>query len=151
MKKNNLRSHFHCVYELSYHLVLVTKYRKKCLNSEMIKSLEKIFYTLCQKWDVTLKEFGGEKDHVHLLIQTHPAMQMSVFVNNIKTVSSRYLRRDYSAELEQYYWKPVLWSRAYFLLTCGGAPLEKIKDYIQNQGNEKSSRRRPTNSSPPKG
>jgi putative transposase len=51
----------------------------------------------------------------------------------LKTVSSRLLRRDFGAHLARHYRKPVLWSPSYCLISCGGAPLEIIKQYIQNQ------------------
>ncbi len=128
-----MKSHYHCVYDIKYHLVLVTKYRKKCFTSEMLGRLEVIIKNLCDKWDVNLLEFGGEEDHIHLLIDMHPNIMPSKFVNNIKTVSSRLIRKEFKDHLAEFYWKPVLWTRAYCLITAGGAPLEIIKKYIQNQ------------------
>jgi putative transposase len=141
----NFRSHYHCVFDLKYHLVLVTKYRRKCFSKSMLLRLESICKELCEKWDIILEEFGGENDHIHLLISAHPSMQLSIFVNNLKTVSSRLIRKEFADHLAKFYWKPVLWTRAYCLLTSGGAPLEIIKKYIQNQGEKRPGR----NSSPP--
>lgn len=136
-----LKSHFHCVYNLNYHLVLVTKFRRKCFTKTMLERLKQIFMDLCQKWDIELKEFEGEADHVHLLLSLHPNIMPSRLVNNLKTVTSRLLRKEFSSHLKKFYLKPVLWTRAYCLLSAGGAPLEIIKEYIQNQGeNRKSSR-----------
>lgn len=135
-----LKSHFHCVYNLNYHLVLVTKFRRKCFTKTMLERLKQIFMDLCQKWDIELKEFEGEADHVHLLLSLHPNIMPSRLVNNLKTVTSRLLRKEFSSHLKKFYLKPVLWTRAYCLLSAGGAPLEIIKEYIQNQGeNRKSS------------
>lgn len=132
-KKPNLRSHYHCVYKMSYHLVLVTKYRRKCFTKEMLERLESISRNICEKWDVELSEFGGKKDHIHLLLDMHPNVMPSRFVNNLKTVTSRMMRKEYKDHLRKYYWKPVLWTRAYCILTAGGAPLAVIKQYIENQ------------------
>ena len=144
MENIRLKSHFHCVYNLNYHLVLVTKYRRKCFTQTMLERLKQIFMDLCQKWDIELKEFRGEADHVHLLLSLHPNIMPSRLVNNLKTVTSRLLRKEFSSHLKKFYWKPVLWTRAYCLLSAGGAPLEIIKEYIQNQGeNRKSSRTSP--------
>lgn len=99
----------------------------------MLNRLEEICHNLCEKWEVELLEFNGEKDHVHLLIDMHPNIQPSKFINNLKTVSSRYIRKEFAKELKPFYWKPVLWTRAYCLLSVGGAPLEVLKKYIQNQ------------------
>jgi putative transposase len=99
----------------------------------MLGRLEVIIKNLCDKWDVNLLEFGGEEDHIHLLIDMHPNIMPSKFVNNIKTVSSRLIRKEFKDQLDEFYWKPVLWTRAYCLITAGSAPLEIIKKYIQNQ------------------
>jgi putative transposase len=100
------------------------------LNKQVIEELNLLFTEICNKWEVELLEFGAELDHVHLLIDFNPTIQPSKFVNNLKTVSSRLLRKKFSAHLSQFYWKPVLWSRSYCLVSTGGAPLEVIKKYL---------------------
>lgn len=134
MNKTTRRSHHHCVYNLQYHLVLVTKYRRKCFNETMLKRLEEISRNICEKWSCQIKEFGGENDHIHLLLEAHPSLQMSKFINNLKTVTSRLIRKEYEKRLSKYYWRPVLWTRSYCLLTIGGATIEVIKKYIEKQG-----------------
>lgn len=128
-----MKSHYHCVYKLKYHLVLVTKYRRKCFTSQMLDRLEVICRELCGKWEVDLEQFGGEADHIHLMLDMHPNIMPSKFINNLKTVTSRLIRKEFSQHLKAYYWKPVLWTRAYCLITAGGAPLEVLKAYIQKQ------------------
>ena len=128
-----MKSHYHCVYKLTYHLVLVTKYRRKCFTNEMLNRLEEIVRKNCQDWEIDLLEFNGEADHIHLLLEMHPNIMPSKFINNIKTVSSRLIRKEFDAELKQYYWKPVLWTRAYCSLTTGGATIDVIREYIKNQ------------------
>jgi putative transposase len=59
---------------------------------------------------------------------------LSVLVGAIKTATSRVLRREFASHLKPFYWKPVFWSRSYCLVSAGGAPLEIIKSYIQDQG-----------------
>ena len=128
-----MKSHYHCVYKLTYHLVLVTKNRKKCLSNEMLNRLEEIIKKNCTDWEIDLIEFNGEADHVHILLDMHPNIMPSKFINNLKTVSSRLIRKEFEEELKPYYWKPVLWTRAYCLLTTGGATIDVIREYIQNQ------------------
>lgn len=131
--KSNKKSHFHAVYDLNYHLVLVTKYRRKVITKAMLERLHDIFKEQCEHWSIELVEFNGEEDHVHLLLKAHPAMDLSKFINSIKTVSSRLIRKEFKYHVDQFYWKPYFWTRAYCLLTTGGAPIEIIKAYIQNQ------------------
>ncbi|MDX7819891.1 IS200/IS605 family transposase, partial [Aeromonas caviae] len=79
-----------------------------------------------------LKECDVEAYHVHILIEYGPTVQLSVLVNSLKAVTSRRLRNEF-LDLRGAYSKPVLWSCSYFVGSCGGAPLEVIKQYIQNQ------------------
>jgi len=132
-KKQDLKTLYHCVFNLNYHLVIVTKYRRKCIDKKILERLQQIFSELCMKWDGELLEFNGESDHVHLLVSLNPKTQPSKFVNNLKTVSSRLIRKEFSEKLNKIYSQPVFWSRSYCILTCGGAPLSVIKQYIEQQ------------------
>lgn len=139
IEKTKARCHYHAVYNLNYHLVLVTKDRKQCLQQPHLNYLKTVFDQLLTAWDCELLEFGGESDHIHILLAAHPAMDLSKFINNLKTVSSRMIRKEYPEHLKKYYWKPVFWTRAYCLISTGGATLDVIKKYVENQGKEKSS------------
>jgi len=134
IQKNMKRAHHHVKYNLQYHLVLVTKYRKKCLTPEILNYLNSVFHELCLKWEIELKEFSGEPDHVHLLIDCHPSLEIGKLINNLKTVSSRYTRKHYLEHLNLYLSGGGLWTRAYYISTIGNAPLDVIKTYIENQG-----------------
>ena len=133
MIKQEINQLFHCVFALNVHLVLVTKYRKKCINQPMLDFLQITFTRLAKQWGCKLIEFNGEPDHVHMLLSLTPKVSPSTLVNNIKTVTSRLIRRDFSTELAKFYTKPVFWSRSYCILSCGGAPLSIIKQYIEQQ------------------
>jgi putative transposase len=113
--------------------VLVTKYRKRVIDKEMLTRLEQIFRDTSFKWESSLVEFNGEPDHVHLLIDYNPKVQISKLVNNLKTVSSRLIRKEFANHVEKFYYKPVFWSGAYFVASCGGVTLEQLKAYVQNQ------------------
>lgn len=136
MKTQELNKLYHCVYRLDYHLVIVTKYRRKCLTEEMRVRAREIFESTLNKWGCELLEANGEPDHMHLLISAPPTVALSKLVNNLKTVSSRLLRKEFAKHLARVYRKPVLWHRAYFVVTCGGAPLSVIRQYIENQNED---------------
>jgi putative transposase len=137
MAKQALNSLHHCVFKLQYHLVLVTKYRRKVITPPMMERLKEIFSDILEKWECCLIEFNGEADHVHLLLETHPKIDLSKLVNNLKTVSSRLIRRDFTRDIRKVYWKPVFWHRSYCILTSGGEPISVLRQYIENQGQEK--------------
>ena len=121
------------VYNLSIHLVLVTKYRRKVITADILKRLEEIFTRTIQKWECVLVEFNGEADHVHLLININPKVQISAFANNLKTVSSRFIRKKFPVHCAKFYRKAVFWKIGYYVSSTGGANLETVKKYIKQQ------------------
>ncbi len=127
------KSYSRAVSDLKAHLVLTTKYRRKVINAAMLIRLGEIFDGLCQKWGCEVVEFNGEQDHVHLLFGYYPQLQLSKFVNNLKTVSSLYIRKEFSEEVAKFYWKPVFWHSAYFIASCGGVTVDQLKQYVQQQ------------------
>jgi putative transposase len=129
----SLKKGYRNVYDLNIHLVLVTKYRKKVIDKAILSRLHEIFEATCQKWRCELVEFNGEPDHVHLLINFPPDVEVSKLVNNLKTVSSRLIRKDFLEMLNSVYSKPVFWSGAYFVASCGGVTIEQLKAYVEQQ------------------
>ncbi|UOS61361.1 IS200/IS605 family transposase [Helicobacter pylori] len=115
------------------HLVFVTKYRRKAFNKEVIDFLGSVFAKVCKDFESELVEFDGESDHVHLLINYPPKVSVSKLVNSLKGVSSRLIRKHHFKSVEASLWGKHLWSPSYFAGSCGGAPLELIKQYIQEQ------------------
>ncbi len=94
--------------------------------------MQDIFTQVCEKFESDLIEFDGEHDHVHLLVNYPPKVAISKLVNSLKGVSSRMLRKQF-VSIHRFYWKGVLWSPSYFAGSCGGAPIEIIKKYIEQQ------------------
>jgi|SRR5690625_1401885 len=126
----------HSVYKLTYHLVVVTKYRHPVISAQIKKRLEEITYDLFMKWKCEILEINGEEDHLHILFDAPPQINLANTINSFKTVTSRYIRKEFSKELKKYYWKPYFWSRSYLIVTTGGAPMESIKKYIEEQDRE---------------
>jgi putative transposase len=117
----------HCAFSLRYHLVIFTEYRRKCLTAPMLADFEAKARERCEAWGGHLIEANGEADHVHLLLELPPTVALADFVNALKTGTSRRLRSTFVARLATFYAKPVLWSRSYCVLSCGGAPLAVIQ------------------------
>lgn len=131
--KNDFVSKGRSVSDLKVHLVLVTKYRRKAFTAEMLLRLDTIFAELLEKWDCKIIEFNGEEEHVHLLFQYHPDIELSKLVNNLKSVSSRKLRQEYTKHLESFYCKDAFWSGSYFVASCGGVTVSTLRKYIEAQ------------------
>jgi putative transposase len=129
---SNIRSGRHVVFNLHAHLVFVTKYRRKVLDQKILADMKNIFEKIATESQVILKEFNGEQDLVHMLIHYPPKLSLAKLVNSLKGVSSRRLRQNWP-ELEEKYYKGVLWSPSYFAGSCGGAPIEIVRKYIEAQ------------------
>src|SRR5262244_127089 len=83
-----IRKGRHVVYVLHAHLMFVTKRRGKVFDAARIKRLEEIFRSVCTDFEAVLKEFNGEPDHVHLLVNYPPKVRLSELVNSLKGVSA---------------------------------------------------------------
>jgi putative transposase len=125
-KTVKMRSLFHCVYALTYHLVIVTKYRRACITRPMLDMLQDIVGQRCKDWSGELMEFNGEADHMHGLLPLPPSLDLSRFVNNVRTTSSPLVRREFAYQLSRIYRKPVFWSRSYCKIS-GGAGDQAIR------------------------
>lgn len=125
-----MKTSYHCVFDLNYHLVLVTKRRRRVLTADLLDLVEVSMRERCAAAGGSLTEFGGETDHVYALISLPPKAQLTVLVNAIKTNSSRRLR---AASPELLLGGPAFWSPSYFIASCGGAPLERIREYVRAQ------------------
>jgi putative transposase len=139
--ENANQSSSHAIYNLKLQIVFVTKYRRKTLSPELLAYLETAFGEILATWRCKLIEFGGEPDHVHLLIDIHPALDISVLVNNLKTASARRTRNRFADHLAPFYRKPLFWSRAYFVGSVGSATLETVRAYVDAQGTEEHARK----------
>ncbi len=109
---SDIRSGRHVVFNLHAHLVFVTKYRRKVLDQKILADMKNIFEKIAAESQVTLKEFNGEQDHVHMLIHYPSKISLAKLVNSIKG---------------------VLWYPSYFAGSCGGAPIEIVRKYIETQ------------------
>jgi putative transposase len=121
------------VHALHAHLVFVTKYRRGALTDTLLTRCEEIMRDVCAGFDAELHEFNGEQDHVHLLVQYPPAVALSKLVNSLKGVTSHHLRREYPDHVRRHLWDNHFWSPSYFAASCDGAPLDIVKQYIEQQ------------------
>ena len=117
---------------LKAHLVFVTKYRADVFTAEHLARLKEIFAHVSRSFEVTVLEFNGGHDHVHLLIDYPTTVQLSKLINSLKGVSSRQLRSEFP-ELIRQGGTQALWSPSYFITSIRGAPLEVLRAYVQQQ------------------
>ena len=118
---------------LYYHLVLVVKYRRNVFDDTISEFAKDMFVRIGVPYHITLVQWNHDKDHIHLLFRGSPNTEISKFLNAYKSASSRLIKKEYPSIRKQL-WKEYFWSRSYCLLTTGGAPIEVVRKYIENQG-----------------
>ena len=134
MTAKSYKSTGRAVSSLQAHLVLTTKYRRKVLTRPMLERLKQHIHNLCSKWNILVIELEGEDNHIHLLFSYYPQLDLCKFINNLKTVTSRLIRKEFEQELRKtYYSKPVLWNGSYFIASCGGVTVDVLRKYIEGQ------------------
>ena len=115
------------------HLVFITKYRRGVLDDDMLRYCERVMRKACGDFDADLREFNGQADHGHLLVNYPPRVSVSALVNSLKGVSARMLRSQYTGPVNRATTNGHFWSLSYLAASCGGAPLSIIRQYIDQQ------------------
>jgi len=102
------------------------------VRTQHLARLEEVFGAVGTGFECELVEFNGDHDHVQLLVTYPPRVAVAKLVNSLKGVSARRLRREFPA-LERRLWRGHLWSASYFAGSVGGAPLDELRHYIEDQ------------------
>ena len=123
----------HSVFSLNYHLIMVVKYRRKVINDEISNRLKEIFEYVSKNYNITIKEWDHDVDHVHVLFKAHPNSELSKFLNAYKSASSRLIKKEYPSIKEKLY-KEYFWSQSFCLISVGGVTIEAVQKYIEGQG-----------------
>ena len=126
----------HSVFLLTYHLVLVVKYRRKVIDETMALRIREIGETIGKNYHITYLEYNHDRDHIHIVFKAHPNSTLSKYINAFKSASSRLLKKEFP-HVRDKLWKDYFWSQSYCLLTTGGAPLDILKKYIESQGEKR--------------
>ncbi|TFE30018.1 IS200/IS605 family transposase [Cohnella luojiensis] len=134
-----LDSNNHSVFSLHYHLILCIKYRRRVMTDDISEYAKGVFVRIGENYHVALIEWNHDGDHVHVQFKAHPNTELSKFINAYKSASSRLIKKDFPAVTKNL-WKEYFWTQSYCMITAGGAPLEVLKAYIENQGKEAKTR-----------
>lgn len=128
-----VRSNNNVVYRCAYHVVWCPKYRRPVIDEAVDARLKQIIREVCAERDCTIIELETMPDHVHLLLECDPQYGIHRLVKQVKGRSSRLLREEFPSLKRRL---PTLWTNSYFVATVGGAPLEIVKQYVENQRNK---------------
>jgi len=124
------KSNHNVVYSCKYHVIWCPKYRRSVLVSGVDTRLKEIIRMVCKEAESEILELEVMPDHVHLLVEVDPQFGIHRLVKRMKGLSSRLLRAEFSCVKSRL---PTLWTNSYFVSTIGGAPLEVVKQYIEQQ------------------
>ena len=125
----------HSVYDIKYHLVWITKYRKKVLKGQVGLRLRELVRQICAANDVIIESGSVQADHVHLLVSVPPKLSVSKLMQLLKGRTSRKLLQEIEP-LRREFWGRHMWARGYFAASTGNVTDEIIKQYIESQGQQ---------------
>ncbi len=128
----NYRKTSHSVYDLKYHLVWITKYRKPVLTGVVAERLRELIREICKANDIEIIKGHVSKDHVHMFLSVPPYISVSKLVQIIKGKTSRKMLSEFKP-LQQKFWGRHLWARGYFVASSGNITDEVIIEYIEKQ------------------
>ena len=131
----NYRKSSHTVYDIKYHIVWITKYRKPVLRADIAVRLRNLIREICKSNDVEIIKGHVSKDHVHIFVSVPPHISVSQLVKLVKGKTSRKLMMEYKG-IGRTFWGRHMWARGYFVATSGNVTDEVIIKYIEQQGQE---------------
>ena len=133
-----IRKTSYAKYELWYHFVWATKYRKKVFKEEYVKEyIKKLFREIAGHYDIEVSDIEVLSDHVHILASAPPRIAPSAIAQILKSTSTKLLFEQYPWLRKQYYWGGEIWVEGYFVRSAGsGLTREQIARYISEQSEE---------------
>lgn len=127
-----IRSNNNITYQCAYHVVWCPKYRRPVIENDVATRLKQIIREVAAERECPIIELETMPDHVNLLVECDPQYGIHRLVKQIKGRPSRALRQEFPSLKSRL---PTLWTNSYFIATVGGATLEAIRQYVENQRN----------------
>lgn len=128
----NYRKTSHSVYDLKYHLVWITKYRKKVLTGQVAEKVRELIREICKANDIEIIKGHVSADHVHLFVSIPPHMSISNVMQLLKGKTSRKILSNFK-DMQKQFWGRHFWARGYFASSSGNITDEMVIQYIENQ------------------
>lgn len=125
----------HSVYNLTYHLVLVVKYRRKCITDEIGSFLVEEATRIVSGWGGAVLEGKADRDHLHLMLSLPPKYSLSSRIGTLKQMLAKSVRSKYRRHISRFLWGNSFWSDSYYIASVGDVNQETVAGYIRNQGN----------------
>ena len=133
----NYRKTSHTTYDCKYHIVWITKYRKKVLGGQVGIRVRELIREICKRNNVEILKGHISRDHVHLFVSVPPHLAISKLVQYLKGKSSYKLMQE-NKQISRLFWGRHIWARGYFVATSGNITDEVIMNYIDNQDSKEN-------------
>lgn len=133
------RKSSHTIYDLKYHLVWTTKYRKPVLEGRLATRVRDLIREICLSHQIQILRGHVSKDHIHLFISMPPQISVSQITQYLKGKTSRKVLME-NPKLNKRFWGQHLWARGYFAATSGAITDEMVMEYIKNQDEDSDKR-----------
>lgn len=131
--KNRWKCSETSVYNVSYHIIWCTKYRKNVLSDEMQKRLKELLLYKANEIGIEIVSMETMTDHVHLFVRSKPTMAPHYIMRQFKGFSAKMLRSEFSILKRKL---PTLWTRSYYVESVGHISETTIRRYIEDQKNK---------------
>ena len=134
----NYRKTSHTTYDCKYHIVWITKYRKRVLEGLLAERVRDLLRQICKENEVEIIKGHVSKDHIHLFVSVPPHLAISKLVQYLKGKSSYKIMQE-NKQVSKMFWGRHLWGRGYFVATSGNITDEVILAYIKKQDENEDS------------
>jgi putative transposase len=98
----------------------------------MAERLKDIHVSVAKAFEIEIIEQEVVSDHVHILFASKPKIQISKFINSLKSVSGKLIFREFP-EIKDQLCQNHLWSASYFIASAGEVTLDVLKKYVEGQ------------------
>ena len=129
----------HATYNLTWHCVWITKYRRKVINEAIKLRLETIIRWVCKENYIQVLWLGFESDHVHCLLSFPITSYIPDMFRILKWRTSKVIREEFKEYLKEYYrwrWTKHLWAVWYFFCSVWKVDEDTVRKYVEQQWEE---------------
>lgn len=120
------------VFNIGYHLIWCTKYRRKLLIGEVEARLKVLLYGKAEEIGVSIETMEVMPDHVHIFVKSTPVNSPHYIVQQLKGYTSHTLHEEFPLKKKV----PTLWTRSYYCESIGHISAETVTRYIEDQKNQ---------------
>ena len=138
-QNNNYRRNETTVFCCRYHIIFCPKYRRKVLINGVDERFKQIVLSMQEANNFIVLEMEVMPDHVYLLLDIDPMIDVCKVIKRIKGRTSNILNKEFP-EIKRKI--PTLWTRSKFISTVGTVSLDIVKQYISEQKTHEQRRKK---------